>query len=62
MAQRVGRACGQYVSHGGFDPTPRDADVSERAIVELMELADGAAQESFGGQVARQPVPHARER
>ena len=50
------------VAHRVFDPTPRDADVSERAIVELMELADGAAQESFGGQVARQPVPHARER
>ena len=53
---------GPPVAHGIFDPTPRDADVGERTIVELMELADGAAQESFGGQVARQPVPHARER
>jgi hypothetical protein len=43
------------VAHGEFDPTPRDADVSERAIVELMELADDTAQEPFIGQVARQP-------
>jgi hypothetical protein len=43
------------VAHGIFDPTPRDADVSERAIVELMELADDAAHEPFIGQVARQP-------
>jgi hypothetical protein len=43
------------VAHGVFDLTPRDADVSERAIVELMELADDAAQEPFIGQVARQP-------
>src|SRR6516225_7905948 len=46
---------GAPVAHGVFDPTPRDADVSERTIVELMELADGAAQEPFIGQVARQP-------
>ena len=52
---------GPPVAHGVFDPTPRDADVGERTIVELMELADGAAQESFGGQVARQPgAPRAR--
>ena len=43
------------MAHGEFDPTPRDADVSERAIVELMELADDTAQEPFIGQVARQP-------
>jgi len=48
-------AWGPPVAHGVFDPTSRDADVSERAIVELMELADGAAQEPFIGQVARQP-------
>src|SRR6516162_10668246 len=46
---------GPPVAHRVFDPTPRDADVSERAIVELMELADYAAQEPFIGQVARQP-------
>ena len=43
------------MAHGVIDPTPRDADVSERAIVELMELADDAAHEPFIGQVARQP-------
>jgi len=31
------------VAHGVFDLTPRDADVSERTIVELMELADAAS-------------------
>jgi hypothetical protein len=46
---------GPPVAHGIFDPTPRDADVGERAIVELMELADGAAPKPFIGQVARQP-------
>jgi hypothetical protein len=51
----VGQASGQSIAHGEFDPTPRDADVSERAIVELTELADGVAQEPFIGQVARQP-------
>jgi hypothetical protein len=48
-------AWGPPLAHGEFDPTPRDADVSERAIVELMELADGVAQEPFIGQIARQP-------
>jgi hypothetical protein len=43
------------VVHGVFDPAPRDTDVSERAIVELMELADGAAQEPFMSEVTRQP-------
>src|SRR5262249_55673026 len=46
---------GPPVAHGVFDLTPRDADVSERAIVELMEHADDAAHEPFIGQVARQP-------
>src|SRR5215813_8745532 len=46
---------GLPVAHGVFDPTPRDADVSERTIVDLMELADDAAHEPFIGQVARQP-------
>ena len=41
---------GPPVAHRVFDPTPRDAHVSERAIVELMELADDAAHEPFIGQ------------
>src|SRR5262245_980520 len=52
---RVLLRLGPSVAHRGCDPTARDADVSERAIVELMELADGAAQESCIGQVAPQP-------
>jgi hypothetical protein len=55
LTEIVGHACGQSVAQCGFDLTSRDADVSERAIVERMELADGTAQKPSIGQVARQP-------
>jgi len=55
LTEIVGQASGQSIAHCGFDLTSGDADVSERAIVELMELADDAAHEPFVGQVVRQP-------
>jgi hypothetical protein len=45
----VGQACGQSVAHCRFDFTSRDADVCQHTIVELMEFADGTAQDSFSG-------------
>src|SRR5258707_2708075 len=55
LTEIVGQASGQSIAHRGFDLTSGDADVCQHTIVELMELADGAAQEPFVGQVVRQP-------
>jgi hypothetical protein len=55
LMESVAYACRQALARCGFDLTSRDADVSQHTIVELMELADGAAQGSFSGQVGRQP-------
>src|SRR5215831_709746 len=50
LALLPARAGRQPVTHRGFDLVPADADVLQRTVVELLELANGAAPAPFGGE------------
>src|SRR5262245_23832202 len=54
-ARLAQRAHGQSLAHRRLDLAARDADVGERSVVELVELANGAAQASTRGQVVQDP-------
>jgi hypothetical protein len=52
MTRHPGR---QSVAHRGFDLAAGDADVAQHAIVEPLQLANGAADASLGGRDAHHP-------
>jgi hypothetical protein len=47
----------QPVTHRGFDLVPADADVLQRTVVELLELANSAAPAPFGGEGSCPSLP-----
>ena len=50
LALLPARAGRQPVTHRGFDLVPADADILQRTVVELLELANSAAAAPFGGE------------
>jgi hypothetical protein len=53
-AEVASRACGHPVTHRELDLAAVDANVPQRAIVKLLQLANGAAPASFDGPPSRE--------